>query len=623
MSKAFPLSSSTTEHSLRSVRDWSELAELPPFTPTFVFDVVGIAAESEKLAAVADQTGCRALYAVKALALPEVIQAIAEPLDGLAVSSLAEARIARESLNAIEQVRPRTLQLTLPGLRPDEVAELTDLCDTLVFNSLSQWRRFGAVAKGAGTVSALRINPQLSWLDDDRFDPCRAHSQLGVPLSQLAATWANAPQDLANLCGLHFHTNHRAKTTDAIEATVRHIAAQLGSLLTHAEWLNVGGGYELTEMDDAALAPLKRTATWLREEFDTQLLFEPGGALVRRHGWLVASVVDLFDSDGESMAVLDTSVAHLAELFEYQRPATVLGHNPHGAHAYTLVGSSCLAGDRFGRFRFSEPLSLNQRIVFADVGAYALSKVQQFNGLNVGIDRHSHELAFLEIHRVKLKLGRFRSGAVADFLPLEFFARHGYRCAAAIHDIDDVGHSGEHDVLGSGDLHVGHFAGYGVLAVRRDRVCYGHRPAAVLFVVRMGDHLVGLLVSPDSFVAPIPIRVEDPAVRLGGVGRDRGNRPGDFAGQPGRALLRRHGRGTQIEPLVLRRVDELEPELPAIVGRVTPAVWSVSLGIGHRGGGQFGGLCRGKGRECNRRHERKRQRESHENYSPGVHSGSE
>lgn len=381
MHSLFPPSSSSAEHSLSSARDGSEKAELPPTTPAFLYDLHGIAAEAEKLSAIADRTGCRALYAVKALALPEVVRTIAEPLDGLAVSSLAEARLARAELDALEEVRPRTLQLTTPGLRPYEVAELAKLCDTVVFNSLSQWRRHGVRVSASGTACAVRVNPQLSWLDDDRYDPCRAHSQLGVPLSQLAALWAETPQECTALRGLHFHNNHRATTTDAIEATVRHLAAKLGPLLQHIDWLNVGGGYEFAEMDDAALAPLKHTASWLLEAFDTQLQIEPGGTLVRRHGWLVASVVDLFESDGHSIAVLDTSVAHLAELFEYQRPATVRGHNPLGAHAYTLVGSSCLAGDRFGHFRFDEPLRLDQRIVFADVGAYALSKVQQFNGL--------------------------------------------------------------------------------------------------------------------------------------------------------------------------------------------------------------------------------------------------
>jgi len=358
-----------------------DIAGLPASTPVFVFDIGAMADAAENLSRASETSRSLILYAVKALALPEIVRAIAEPLDGLAVSSLAEARLGRTILNEIGDGRSRSLQLTTPGLRDDEFKELAELCNTLVFNSLSQLGRFGEKTKTAEAAIALRVNPQLSWLSDDRYDPCRAHSQLGVPLSQLVNAWNHEPHKLAGLSGLHFHTNHRATSTEPIEATVRHLAAHISPLLAQVKWLNVGGGYDLTEMDDAALEPVARTAHWLRTEFGMQLMIEPGGTLVRRHGWLVASVIDLFDGDGEMIAVLDTSVAHLSELFEYQRRATIVGHNPAAAHAYTLAGSSCLAGDRFGRFCFEEPLTLGQRIVFADVGAYSLSKVQQFNGL--------------------------------------------------------------------------------------------------------------------------------------------------------------------------------------------------------------------------------------------------
>lgn len=371
----------TSTDNLTLVRGGDDLSEQTPITPAFLFDLDGLVANAEKLASLAEQIGCRALYAVKALAVPQIVRAIAGLLDGLAVSSLAEARLGRAVLDEIGSDRPRTLQLTTPGIRPDEAAELAATCDTLVFNSLPQWRRLGPTAAAAGCTCGLRINPQMSWLEDDRYDPCRRHSQLGVPLAQLAAAWTDSPAEMDGIAGLHFHTNHRAATTEPIEATVRHIGAAIGPLLRQAAWLNVGGGYDMTEMDDSALAPLRRTTEWLRHEFGTELLIEPGSTLVRRHGWLVASVVDLFESDGEPIAVLDTSVAHLAEVFEYQRPPTVVGHTPDGPYAYTLVGSSCLAGDRFGRFRFTRRLAMGERIVFADVGAYALSKVQQFNGL--------------------------------------------------------------------------------------------------------------------------------------------------------------------------------------------------------------------------------------------------
>jgi carboxynorspermidine decarboxylase len=357
------------------------LAAFPATTPAFVFNLDGIAAAAERVALVGQYVGCRTLYAVKALALPEVVRAVASWVDGLAVSSLTETRLGRAILDEASDDRSRTLQLTTPGIREDEIDELAATCDVLVFNSLPQWQRFGPVAAAAGCACALRVNPQLSWLDDDRYDPCRPYSHLGVPLAQLAEAWQTSARDLHRIRGLHFHTNYRSTTTDAIEATVVHIAAAAAPLLERVEWLNIGGGYELADMDEVALTPLARTAAWLRNRFGTETIIEPGGTLVRPHGWLVASVIDLFESDGQPIAVLDTSVAHLAEVFEYQRSPKVLGHTPQGSHRYTLAGCSCLAGDRFGEYRFERPLAIGQRIVYADAGAYALSKVQQFNGI--------------------------------------------------------------------------------------------------------------------------------------------------------------------------------------------------------------------------------------------------
>ncbi len=47
------------------------------------------------------------------------------------------------------------------------------------------------------------------------------------------------------------------------------------------------------------------------------IYIEPGKALVRDGGIFVASVVDLIDTNGRTVAVLDTSVNHMPEVLEY------------------------------------------------------------------------------------------------------------------------------------------------------------------------------------------------------------------------------------------------------------------------------------------------------------------
>ena len=126
----------------------------------------------------------------------------------------------------------------------------------------------------------------------------------------------------------------------------------------------------------------------LRSTAIQDIYIEPGAALVRDGGVFVASVVDLIDTDGRTVAVLDTSVNHMPEVFEYSDlpgiEPEVLGHRddlPAGeGFGYVLAGSTCLAGDLFGTYRFAEPLAIGSRVVFPAMGAYSLVKAHMFNG---------------------------------------------------------------------------------------------------------------------------------------------------------------------------------------------------------------------------------------------------
>ena len=113
------------------------------------------------------------------------------------------------------------------------------------------------------------------------------------------------------------------------------------------------------------------------------MLLEPGAALVREAGYLVATVRDLFESGGSQVAVLDTSVNHAPEVFEYQFAPEVVGHSPEHPHAYLLAGATCLAGDLFGEYRFAAPLRIGSRVLFLEMGAYTLVKAHMFNGVNL------------------------------------------------------------------------------------------------------------------------------------------------------------------------------------------------------------------------------------------------
>src|SRR5262249_52464907 len=98
---------------------------------------------------------------------------------------------------------------------------------------------------------------------------------------------------------------------------------------------------------------------------------------------LPPEVIDLFRSGGKAIAILDTTINHWPEIFEYQFEPDVLGDDEDGEHVHLLAGSSCLAGDVLGEYGFSEPLRIGSRVVLPNVGAYSQVKAHMFNGINL------------------------------------------------------------------------------------------------------------------------------------------------------------------------------------------------------------------------------------------------
>lgn len=333
-------------------------------SPAFVLDIEQVFRNLQPLRQLQQATGCKVLYSMKALPLASLLFELKGRVEGISVSSLFEARLAREVFEA-----QGSLHLTTPGLRSDEFEELAGLCSHVSFNSLSQYLRLSAL--GAGYSKGLRINPKLSFSGDARYDPCRPHSKLGVCTTELRD---GLPADVE---GLHFHTVFGQTDCLPLRQTVK----QLEPLLQrHAKlkWLNLGGGYLYHGMAD--LNPLIELILHLKSRFAEEVYLEPGKALVGNAGYLLTTVLDKFDSDGKPVLVLDTSVNHHPKIFEYQLKPMLLEEDEHGANSAILAGSSCLSGDLFGEYRFERIPDVGDRLVFADVGAYSLIKASRFNG---------------------------------------------------------------------------------------------------------------------------------------------------------------------------------------------------------------------------------------------------
>lgn len=319
--------------------------------------------------------GLRLLYSVKSCSFDFLIQGLAHDLAGYDVSSLAEAQLVRELEPQVE------LHFTSPNLSERNFPTISALCKAINMNSLSQLARFGGRAPSE-VLLGLRVNPGFSAAKDPRYDPARSGSKLGVPARHFG-DWLETGTGLDQVAGLHFHLLCESSDFAPVVRTLQWLEDAALRRLRRLQYLNIGGGW-LRPAVMAGREELQSTVERLRERGSIELYTEPGNGIAREAGVLLTRVIDLFEVDGPPVAVVDATVSHVPEVYEYAWSPDVCtpgGLLEQGGYEYQVADCSCLAGDLFGRYCFAAPLELGQPLFFCGLGAYAWAKAAPFNGL--------------------------------------------------------------------------------------------------------------------------------------------------------------------------------------------------------------------------------------------------
>ncbi len=346
-----------------------------PETPIFLFDEKQILKSLNFYKSFQSEIGIKVLYSIKALPLPFLMKEVIKRLSGFSVSSVFEARYSREFLR-----EDGVVHFVSPGLIFHEVDEIREYCNFFTANSFHQLKLIQEGDCKSLSVG-IRIHPNISFVSDKRYDPARRDSKLGVQIDTFMNMLKDDGLSRYNIEGIHIHSNCESHLALPLSKIISLILTLPKKFLVTLKWINLGGGYEFQSMK--TLAPLQTALHVLRESYQVEVIIEPGQAIVNDAGLLVASVIDIFEKNGEKIAVLDTTVNHLPEVFEYTYRPEVIGAVKNGLYRYQLAGRSCLAGDLFGIYRFPNPLSINDKIIFKNVGAYSLVKAHRFNGINL------------------------------------------------------------------------------------------------------------------------------------------------------------------------------------------------------------------------------------------------
>lgn len=334
-------------------------------TPSFVIDQKAVERNLTILAEVADQSGAHVLAALKAFSMFALAPLVRQYLGGTCASGLYEARLAREEYGG-------KVVTFCAGYKASEIDQIIALSDHVIFNSLAQKDRFLSKCQAAGKQVGLRLNPEHSEGEIEKYDPCAPCSRLGTPISQLTA------EALNGVDGLHMHTLCEQGFAP-LQRTWAAVEDALRPHLQHLKWLNFGGGHHITRADydrDALVGFIQN----IRSRYDVDVYLEPGEAVALDAGILVGEVLDL-PQNGMRLAITDISATcHMPDVIEAPYRPAMMDEVTKG-HTYRLGGPSCLAGDVIGDYTTAQPLQIGDRFAFLDQGHYSMVKTNTFNGV--------------------------------------------------------------------------------------------------------------------------------------------------------------------------------------------------------------------------------------------------
>ena len=371
---------------------------LPP-TPYYLLDEAAIVANMQIISRLCELSGAKALLALKCFATWGVFDVMQPYLHGTTSSSLNEVRLGYETFgkgkggNNTKETHAYSVAYSA-----DEIDEVLNYADKIIFNSISQLNAFKGQAAAKNIPVGLRLNPKTSNSSFIIADPARPFSRLGEhDKNKIVAV-------LDDITGVMIHNNCENDSFEAFSASLADIEDRFGDVLAQLEWVSLGGGIHFIAPD----YPLEKLADRLKgfsEKYGVQVYLEPGEASIHGAGSLVTTVLDTMHNE-KNLAVVDSSIeAHMLDLLIYRESAPIaavnsdlmniasldidptniapISQNAKSADNTIVYGRSCLAGDIFGEYALPNNLKIGDTVTFGNAAGYTMVKKNWFNGVNM------------------------------------------------------------------------------------------------------------------------------------------------------------------------------------------------------------------------------------------------
>jgi diaminopimelate decarboxylase len=294
-----------------------QLAQQVGSTPFYAYDRAVIDRRIQALRA-ALPSQIRLHYAVKANPMPELVQHVAQQVDGLDIASQGELALALQTA-----INPQHISFTGPGKDEDELQAAITAGVMLNIESETEMRRIANLAGKCGTRPqvTLRVNPD--------FELKSSGMRMGGGAAQFGTDAERIPELLEKLASLDlefmgFHIFAGSQNLQA-EAIIEAQNATLKLAIRLAEFapspvrlLNMGGGFGIPYFPGdkpLEIAPIAENLEGLcaqakRDLPEAELALELGRYLVGEAGVYVCQVIDKKVSRGQIFLVTNGGMHH-------------------------------------------------------------------------------------------------------------------------------------------------------------------------------------------------------------------------------------------------------------------------------------------------------------------------
>ncbi|MCX7957366.1 MAG: carboxynorspermidine decarboxylase [Endomicrobia bacterium] len=335
-------------------------------TPFYFIDEKKLLNNLKILKRIKEKTGIKIVLALKCFSTWSVFNLIQEYLDGTTSSSLYETRLGYEKFG-------KETHAYCVGYKLEELKEIKKYANTIIFNSISQLKKYYYEVKELSI--GIRINPSVSYSQFDLANPSRRYSRLGV------VDKSDIKKVINLIDGVMFHFNCENDNFENLSKNLDFISEKYKDIFPKIKWVSLGGGIYLTKRGYPVMDFIKKIKEF-NSKFKLQLYLEPGEAVITESAELVTTIVDIVHNELD-IAIVDASTeAHMLDLLIYKTPAKLKSAS-NGKYQYIIAGRSCLAGDIFGTYRFNKKLKIGDRIRIQDAAGYTMVKKNWFNGLQM------------------------------------------------------------------------------------------------------------------------------------------------------------------------------------------------------------------------------------------------